>query len=217
MNDLPKLFVATETYLSTTGRRIVRINRKTEGVLLKCLSRHDYYAGADWDGRWKAGRKCFGHFFWKWSMTFRRRRDWLKIWKTTIAHVIREKVHRKVHNCHYGEATVQHAWIGWFRFDWKLENRIPVVTWIGGSHKKIDFLRLWVNVSRWAWYMKKRVIYRGKPIFWNWLINYWSKCLLWRYEKRLGQKSTIKSAVPVNTGTVNGNCNFLLGQGWMQF
>ena len=40
----------------------------------------------------------------------------------------------------------------------------------GGSHSKIEFLRLFwkkvvLNVSRWAWRMKKRVIYRGKPIF----------------------------------------------------
>lgn len=36
--------------------------------------------------------------------------------------------------------------------------------------QKIDFLRLFgkkvvLNVSRWAWRMRKRVIYRKKPIF----------------------------------------------------
>ena len=44
--------------------------------------------------------------------------------------------------------------------------------------QKIDFLRLFgkkvvLNVSRWAWRMRKRVIYRKKPIFLK--LAHWSK------------------------------------------
>ncbi len=42
--------------------------------------------------------------------------------------------------------------------------------------QKIDFLRLFgkkvvLNVSRWAWRMRKRVIYRKKPIFLKLALN----------------------------------------------